>query len=269
MSLLLAAALAASTATLPACSWDRPGVDPFMGNVVAAVDRYTDIPAETRTRLKQRMSTRQYDEIATIRRDSITGKAHRYGAQIRDMHFGNGTVCREVTRAAWADSTVERGLVYCEGDHCLIVPTVCRNLSRVTRLPATQVGGTNAADGEDAKPAEPILIALAPVAALPEGSSELVFDAPGAGITAPPTEATWASSAAAAGGTPSSADVPAGTGVPWPTGALPIGGGSAPGGIARSGDSISSAVPEPSGWLLGLAGGAVLAAVVRRRRLQR
>ena len=31
------------------CSWNRPGVDPFMGDVVAAVDRYTDCAASART----------------------------------------------------------------------------------------------------------------------------------------------------------------------------------------------------------------------------
>jgi hypothetical protein len=48
------------------------------------------------------------------------------------MHFGNGRICRQVTRTKWLSTAVERGLVYCEGEHCLIVPTVCRNLSRIT-----------------------------------------------------------------------------------------------------------------------------------------
>ncbi len=55
MSILASIALAASTATLPQCSWDRPGVNPFMGDVVAAVDRYQDIPAPVRAKLKARM----------------------------------------------------------------------------------------------------------------------------------------------------------------------------------------------------------------------
>jgi hypothetical protein len=269
MSLLLASALAASTATLPTCSWDRPGVDPFMGNVVAAVDRYADIPAETRARLKQRMAVRQYDEVATIRRDSITGKSGRYGAQLRDMHFGNGVVCREVTRAAWSEHAVERGLVYCEGEHCLIVPTVCRNLSRVTRQPATAVGGTNAEGDEGLVPAEPIRLAMGPTAALPEGSSELVFEAPGAGLfggagsTPSPGELSWVSSGSAVDN-PAAGTGPANGNVPWPAAALPIGGGSAPIGITRPGEI--SPIPEPAGALLWLAGLAALAAAVRRRR---
>jgi hypothetical protein len=104
-----------------------------MGNVVAAVDRYKDIPAATRTKLKARMAARQYDEIATIRRDSIEGLA-RYAPDIRDMHFGQGQVCSTVTRARWTQQMQERGLVYCEDGHCILVPTVCRNVSRITRL---------------------------------------------------------------------------------------------------------------------------------------
>ena len=132
MPLILAAALAVAP-TLPACSWDRPGHNPFMGDVVAAVDRYPDIPAATRAKLKARMAARQYDEIATIRRDSIDGRA-RYAPEIRDMHFGQGQVCGTVTRARWTPQMQERGLVYCEDGQCILVPTVCRNVSRIQRL---------------------------------------------------------------------------------------------------------------------------------------
>lgn len=120
-------------ATIESCSWDRPGHNPFTGDVVAAVDRYTDIPASTRSKLKKRMKLRRYDEIVAIRRDSITGSG-TYAPEIRDMHFGRGQVCATVTRARWPDDAVERGLVYCEDGHCILVPTVCRNVSRITRL---------------------------------------------------------------------------------------------------------------------------------------
>lgn len=133
MSLLLAAALSVSGAVVPHCSWDRPGANPFMGDVVAAVDRYRDIPDSVRATLKQRIAARQYDEVATIRRDEVVG-AYRY-ADLRDMHFGGGTICRSVTRTRWKDGIEERGLVYCEAGHCIIVPTVCRNVSRITRVP--------------------------------------------------------------------------------------------------------------------------------------
>lgn len=116
------------------------------------------------------MLARQYDDIAEIRRDTIQG-VQSY-SDLRDMHFGEGRLCRLPSRALWAAQHVERGLVYCEVEHCLIVPTVCRNVSRVTRtmappaLPPVEIpGGTGlsqqrlATQGEDTEfvpPAKPI-----------------------------------------------------------------------------------------------------------------
>eukprot|EP01133_Synstelium_polycarpum_P020369 gene20369-24448_t len=112
------------------CNWNRPGVDPFMGDVVAAVDRYTDIAPPVREQLKERMRARQYDEIVVISRDAIRGKGN-YNARISDMHFGPGRVCRNVTRSGWSDQMQERGLVYCVQGQCILVPTICRNVSRI------------------------------------------------------------------------------------------------------------------------------------------
>lgn len=158
--MLVSLALAASGATLPTCSWDQPGVNPFMGDVVAAVDRYTDIPEAARTRLKARMATRDYDEIVSIGRDAIVGKA-QYSSEIRQMYFGANSMCNTVTRAKWTPKMQERGLVYCEGTQCIIVPTVCRNVSRITRLaPAA---------------------AAAPAVAQSDPQGELLMDPTGAG----------------------------------------------------------------------------------------
>ena len=158
--MLVSLALAASGATLPICSWDQPGVNPFMGDVVAAVDRYTDIPEAARTRLKARMATRDYDEIVSIGRDAIVGKA-QYSSEIRQMYFGANSMCNTVTRAKWTQKMQERGLVYCEGTQCIIVPTVCRNVSRITRLaPAA---------------------AAAPAVAQSDPQGELLMDPTGAG----------------------------------------------------------------------------------------
>ena len=140
MSLVLAAMLAiapvapapAAPAAVATCSWTRPGQNPFMGDVVAAVDRYSDIPAPVRKRLQSRMAARSYDEVVSIRRDAIVGQA-RYGSAITGMQFGAGQVCGTVSRAQWAPGAQERGLVYCESGHCILVPTVCRNVSRITR----------------------------------------------------------------------------------------------------------------------------------------
>lgn len=129
---MITLATLAAAASIAACSWDRPGHNPFTGPVPAAVERYTDIPPLTRAKLRLRMERRTYDDVAVITRDEIRG-AQRY-SDLRDMHFGAGQVCGTVTRAKWSDTHAERGLVYCEDGHCLIVPTVCRNVSRVTMV---------------------------------------------------------------------------------------------------------------------------------------
>ena len=257
MSLLFAAALAASATTVPACSWDRPGVNPFVGNVVAAVDRYGDIPAPVRAALKKRMGERQYDDIAVIRRDTVAGK-HRYSPEIRDMHFGQGQVCRTVTRAQWTTATEERVLVYCESGHCIIVPTVCRNVSRVTRLApdGTAGGGVNAptadagprsAGAESPSAASPELLSTAAAE-----SEELQFDAPGAGQSfaqrADPAQpggmVTPLSGPESGGGMPVSGPTGGGVGLP--------GGGSNPGaldtgGPQGTGGGLPPVEPVPTG----------------------
>ena len=138
---------AATIALVAVCSWAEPGRDPYVGDVLAAVDRYADIPAATRQTLKSRMLAHRYDDLVVITRDEISG-THRY-SDLRDMHFGEGRLCRSPSRALWATQHVERGLVYCEDEHCLVVPTVCRNVSRVTRTttppaapPVEAPGGT-------------------------------------------------------------------------------------------------------------------------------
>jgi hypothetical protein len=40
-----------------------------------------------------------------------------------------------VSRAKWKQDHQEMGLVYCEGQTCILVPTICNNVSRVKRLP--------------------------------------------------------------------------------------------------------------------------------------
>ena len=119
------------------CDWSHPGIDPYRGPIAAAVAHYKDIPAPVRAKLIRRMErVTEFDDVAEIRRDTIRGK--REYANLSQMHFGTGKMCGTVDRSMWADAQVERGLVYCEDEHCLIVPTVCRNVSMVTRLPEQQ-----------------------------------------------------------------------------------------------------------------------------------
>lgn len=150
MTILLALTLAA--AIQPTCSWDRPGQNPYTGGTAAAIDRYTDIPAAARSTLKRRMAEGQSDDQVTITRDAISGR-NRYGAQIRDMHFGGASVCGTVTRTKWAADRVEPAAVYCVGEHCVLVPKICGNVSRITRAgpAAAGVAGANEEAAGDAK----------------------------------------------------------------------------------------------------------------------
>ena len=276
MSLLATLALAASGATLPACSWDRPGVNPFMGDVVAAVDRYPDMPAQTRAKLKARMARRDYDEVVSITRDGITGKA-QYGGDIRDMYFGAGNICKTVTRSKWTDAMQERGLVYCEDGQCILVPTVCRNVSRIKRLaprPVTMAGATPASSTREAAPETELEMD-------PTGAGPLAGGAPGAG---PTSFAQLANPTLDSGlpGNPGSLlpaiSSPSGDGPVLGQPALP----SLPPGVPRTVTQIPTGpnlpgtptgpttplpgVPEPSTWAMLLSGVVVLAVTARRRR---
>ena len=269
MSLLLTSVLLASTA-LPACSWDHPGVDPFTGSLVESVDRYTDIPADVRAVLKQRMATRQYDDLVTIRRDAIAGR-DTYAPEIRDMHFGAGRVCRSVTRTRWAADHVERGLVYCASGHCLLVPTVCRNLSRIARLaqqPAGAAAPSPAGPGAvGSRGAAPALIesaggdaGAAPLQAGGSGSSIGTADGDAAGgvVSGQAAQAmpvlnsvpAIAALTAAPGSFNTAAGVPT-----YPLGAVvPL---ANPGFIPGVSSAPTPAVPEAPAamlWLLGLGG---------------
>ncbi|MCU6497122.1 MHFG family PEP-CTERM protein [Rugamonas sp. A1-17] len=134
MSLLLAVTLAAASTVQPSCSWDHPGVNPYTGQISAAIDRYTDIPAAVRSTLKRRMEEGQSDDKVTITRDGISGK-NKYDPAIRDMHFGAASVCATVTRSKWSPQRQEPGAVYCVDEHCILVPQICGNVSRISRKP--------------------------------------------------------------------------------------------------------------------------------------
>ncbi|MYN45556.1 PEP-CTERM sorting domain-containing protein [Pseudoduganella sp. FT93W] len=141
MSVFLTVALAAATQFQPVCSWDRPGANPYTGSTSAAIERYTDIPEQVRNTLKRRMEERQSDDQVIITRDAIVGK-NQYEAAIRDMHFGAASVCTSVTRSKWSERRQEPAAVYCVGEHCILVPRICGNVSRITRLPSSRTART-------------------------------------------------------------------------------------------------------------------------------
>jgi len=149
---LAAAALIAGLQVDPVCVWNDRGTHRVTVPVSTLVDHYIDIPKATRDKLKQRIDRFQYDEMATIGKQGVGSDLWRYSGMTY-MHFGTGKrVCGQVKTDHWVDGDIERGMVFCQDGHCLIVPTVCSNLARVERLeflggkkdtpPAESAGGS-------------------------------------------------------------------------------------------------------------------------------
>lgn len=164
-----AGALPAMASAKDSCEWQSPASDPYTGDVPGAVDRYAGIPNATRERLKARMARFAYDDIVAIRRDSIEGN-FAYEPALLDMHFGKRRICGEVTRKTWKPDHEERGLAYCEDGHCVVVPLVCRNVSRIIRKPTGGIA-TRGGGGAPGQPAEPPLVFEPPAAGMPPGTT--------------------------------------------------------------------------------------------------
>ena len=246
--------------TVDHCDWDQPGAARFGGDVPAAVAHYKEIPAPVRARLRARMERRDFDDVAEIRRDSIVGR--QAYTHLREMNFAN-SICHSVSRAKWSDVAVERGLVYCIDEHCLIVPTVCGNISLVTRLP--EQGGQMAAIEP---PMElvfepPGAITLATVGVPPLVDAPPFDNLPAAvdghriALSATSDSETFEGSSATPGGWPVIGGWAAyyATSVPVAIPAIPL----------IPAIPATPAIPEPSTWLLLIAGvtGLALRAGVR------
>ena len=115
----------------PFCSWDHPGLNKYQKNPVEALnDYYMDFTV--RAQLRAKMELHQYDDIVEIRRDGVFGNG--VYSNLRDMHYGKGSYCPGVVDTGhWAASEVQRGLVYCVNENCVVVPTVCNNVSLIDR----------------------------------------------------------------------------------------------------------------------------------------
>lgn len=157
MSIALALTLAAVSTVQPSCSWDRPGANPYTGTTSAAIDRYTDIPEAVRSTLKRRLAEGQADDSVHITRDAIVGR-DVYDPTIHDMHFGAASMCHSVTRSKWDEGRSEPAAVYCVKEHCIVVPKICGNVSRISRLQSKQAkaggkggNGSHGSNGNDGK----------------------------------------------------------------------------------------------------------------------
>ena len=290
LQLILSTSLVAAP---PACSWTHPGANPYRGDPVQALADFR-MPAETRDKLRALMRAHRFTDVAQITRDDIVGD-HGY-TDLREMHSGRGVVCHGmVDRSAWPATRQERGLVYCADDVCVIVPTICNNVSLVTRKPEHE-----AAQDDTPIDIEP---AAGPRPGPTEASTDAATDAlaPGqfvAGAGGPEAVGPVVPGVSVAPGEPGGGGT--GGGLPgggfpgagspgggfpgggFPGGGVPIGGGGGPccgtgpvgpgvpGGGEPGGGGPGvppiSAVPEAPTWALLLTGLAALAAACRGRQ---
>ena len=251
LQLILATALVAGP---PNCSWAHPGANPYRGDPVRVLADF-DLPEATRKKLRAAMKSPRTTDIVTITRDAIVGD-HGY-TDLREMHSGGGRVCHgAVDRSGWSATRRERGLVYCADDACVIVPTICNNVSLVTRRPE------RAADAD-----EPIDIAPAagPPAAPADTPTTVPTDAMPPGDFVPST-----GGGDVAGGPP--AGIGSGPDIGPPDVGLPVGSGIPCCGVGPVGPGLpggppitpTSPVPESPTWGLLLAGMALVAWCRRR-----
>lgn len=122
------------------CDWSRPGLDPYRGpvakSVSMAVARY-GFDATTQAQLVAKVKRLHPDGYMVITRDTITSPQGLVSG-FRDMHFGQGQLCRgEIRRDAWRADQAEGALIYCAGGQCIAVPVICGNVSRVEFTPYT------------------------------------------------------------------------------------------------------------------------------------
>jgi hypothetical protein len=250
------AAVVASTVG-SGCSWAHPGANPYRG-VPAAVLADFAMADDTRRQLRVLMAARRYTDVVTITRDHIAGQ-HAY-SDLRQMHSGHGQVCHgSVDRSAWSPTHEERALVYCVGETCVVVPTVCNNVSLVTRQPEEDPLQSGADEPIDISPAAgPTPPSSEDVAAQDHVSDPLEFTSnrgdPGTG-----------GDGAAASNFPS--PVPGGGGGGGGGGDIPCCGNVPTGPVDPVVPPVvtpSSPVPEAPEWSLLLGGMALVGALGRR-----
>ncbi len=262
---------ATAVAVAPGCSWAHPGANPYRGDPAAALADF-DLPAGTRRKLHALMAAHQTTDVATITRDAMIGHAGAEYADLREMHSGHGQVCHgAVDRSAWSARRRERALVYCADGACVVVPTICNNVSMVTRKPEDTVAS---GPPPDDTPIDITPAAGPPGQSSPESGPPDSFAGAGPGTiadSAPPGDVTTGGippgDLPPGGGGGGAGDSPPLIGPPGSGGGSDSGSGGGGGGgccIVSPPTPPTSAVPEPSGPMLWLCG--LVATFVAQRR---
>ena len=257
-NLIIAAVVASAAGS--GCSWAHPGANPYRGAPPAVLADFA-MSDDTRRQLRALMTERRYTDVVTITRDHIAGQ-HAYN-NLRQMHSGHGQVCHgSVDRSAWSVTHEERGLVYCVGVTCVVVPTICNNVSLVTRQPEEDPLQSGADEPIDISPA---------AGPRPPSSDTVIAQGPDSG----PLDFTPETSTPTSSEMPPGGEGAGGSGSTFPS--SPLGGGSGiaccdSGPIGPIGPGTPpvvppiSPVPDAPGWSLLLVGLTLIGGLSRRRR---
>lgn len=136
-------AIVAAVTVMATCEWAAPrGTYRVDVEPASLVSNYREIPPEDQHVLQQKMRALAYDDIVLIRKDSLAALSDAQYSDFRAMHFGSQgkKMCAQLTRRTWTPADEERALVYCSRDWCVAVPTVCNNVSLITRSTPPEPG---------------------------------------------------------------------------------------------------------------------------------
>jgi hypothetical protein len=143
---ILTASASATAGTT--CNWNSPGSNPQIGDKIASLENYKDIPADVRAELGKKMAAKKYDDHVVIGRNYIRGNQDYVNA--RDMHWGQNKICfGEVVRSAWKETQTHRALVYSYAGYSIAVASVCGNVFRLDIIAGGGGGGNSSAPPAD------------------------------------------------------------------------------------------------------------------------
>jgi len=112
------------------CNWNNPGSNPFVGSVELALQSYK-FPKKVVDSLAEKIKQNDYTSEALITKDGVISNG--YAFSLRDMHWGNNQKCiGNVNRDNWSANHKEKAKIFCEGNHCVIIPEVCNNIAKIT-----------------------------------------------------------------------------------------------------------------------------------------
>jgi len=117
------------------CDWNNPGSNPYRGaSIYSAVQSY-GFPKESTDEIVWKIKANMTDAVIYVKRDSIESP-FGIASNLRDMHFGNNKRCNgKVIRNNWNSLDEKPALVYCSSQHCVAIPVVCGNISRIDYRP--------------------------------------------------------------------------------------------------------------------------------------